>query len=265
MALIAAALLPHSPLLIPEIGRVNYGFLAKTVAAYETIGARLKTAGVETIILISQHGFAQADAFTINIAPEMEINLKNFGFINPKTTLTGDIPLADEMTAALRVAHPLRLISEPILDYGSAVPLYLLKSLTDNFKIVTVSPAHDLSLETLADGGIALQTVISASTKKIAVIVSGDLSHRLKKKSPGGYSPKGAKFDNKLIEYLNNPLTAKENITKMDMKLVNDAGECGLRPLVFALGMLADRNWQPEVLAYQTDFGIGYLSFEFQI
>jgi aromatic ring-opening dioxygenase LigB subunit len=265
MALNCVALLPHSPLLIPEIGRANYDFLAKTSAAYEQIRSELTAQEINTLILISPHGPAQTESFLLNVAPEMAIDLKEFGFIPPKTILNGDALLADQIKNALRPDFPLQLASESILDHGSAIPLYLLKNFRSDFKIIVIIPANNLSREEQFKFGKKLAAVIAASDKKIAVIASGDLSHRLKKKSPGGYSPQGAEFDNKLIEYLNEPLSAATNILNMDEKLVNDAGECGLRPLLIALGVLQGIAWRPQLLAYQTDFGIGYLSFNFSL
>ncbi|MFA6194536.1 MAG: class III extradiol dioxygenase subunit B-like domain-containing protein [Patescibacteria group bacterium] len=265
MALTTVALLPHSPLLIPEIGRANYSFLAKTAAAYEEIKALLKANPVDTVIVISPHSAPQADSFVLNVAPEMEINLKDFGFIPPKTILTGDAFLADQITNALRPEFSLQLVSETVLDHGSAIPLYLLKEACGQAKIIVISPNESLSLGDQWRFGERLRTVLMANEKNIALIASGDLSHRLKKKSPGGYSPKGAKFDNKLIEYLSDPASASENILKMDAKLINDAGECGLRPLLILLGVLNGSKWQSEVLSYQTDFGIGYLAMNFKL
>ncbi|MFA5753959.1 MAG: class III extradiol dioxygenase subunit B-like domain-containing protein [Patescibacteria group bacterium] len=263
MPLTNAALLPHSPLLIPEIGRANYSFLSKTTSAYQIISETLKTSGAETIIVISPHSPAQAESFTVNVAPEMSINLQDFGFIPAKTIISGDVLLADQIKNALRPDYNLSLISESVIDHGAAIPAYLLKGLATGFKIVIVSPAENLSLAEQFKFGQRLQAVIKSHEKKIAVIASGDLSHRLKKKSPGGYSPKGAKFDNKLIEYLSDPRNASQNILNLDDKLIKAAGECGLRPLLILLGVLDGYSWQPEVLAYQTDFGIGYLSFNF--
>jgi AmmeMemoRadiSam system protein B len=157
------------------------------------------------------------------------------------------------------------LISENSLDTGSAVPAYLLRAAVPNLKLLVISPAAAADLELQFKFGEKLSTVLEASDKHIAVIASGDLSHRLKKKSPGGYSPKGAKFDNKLIEYLSEPKTASDNILKMDTKLIADAGECGLKPLMMLLGLLHGHAWQGQVLAYQTDFGIGYLSMDFTL
>jgi aromatic ring-opening dioxygenase LigB subunit len=265
MALVTIALLPHSPLLIPEIGRANYSFLAKTVATYEEIKNNLQANPVETIIIISPHSAPQSASFVLNVAPEMQINLQDFGFIPQKTVFSGDAFLADQITNALRPEFNLELVSENTLDHGSAIPLYLLKDACGAAKIIVISPNDSLSLEDQWRFGEKLKTVLMTSDKRIALIASGDLSHRLKKKSPGGYSPKGAKFDNKLIEYLSDPATASKNILKMDAKLIKDAGECGLRPILILLGVLNGAKWESEVLSYQTDFGIGYLAMNFKL
>ncbi len=264
MALIKTMILPHSPLLIPEIGRANYNFLDKTVNAYKQVGESLKNLEIDTLVIISPHGLSQDNAFTVNVAPEMTINLQDFGFIPPKTILKGDSLLADQIKNALHNEFPLQLISESILDYGSAIPTYILKALTPSFKIIILTPASGLSLEEHFKLGENLKKILESSNKRIAVLASSDLSHRLKRKSPGGYSPKGAKFDNKLIEYLSEPKTAAENILKMDTNFIKDAGECGLKPIVILLGILEDKNTKPRILSYQTDFGIGYLSLELE-
>jgi aromatic ring-opening dioxygenase LigB subunit len=263
MSLIKAYLLPHSPLLIPEIGRANYGFLDKTVVAYQKIKEDLISSGIETVIVISPHNQLGDDFFIVNAAPEMELSFSDFGFIPPKNFLKGDILLCDSLKNQTKNELPIKIISENKLDYGSAIPLHLLKDQNTSFKVLVISPAEKIGLEEHFNCGEKLAELIQASNKKIAIIASGDLSHRLKRKSPGGYSPKGAKFDNKLIEYLSDPETAKENILKMDKKLILEASECGLKPIVMTLGFLKNLTWESNILAYQTDFGVGYLSLEF--
>lgn len=265
MSLSTAALLPHSPILIPEIGQANYKFLAKTVAAYDEVKATITSNEVQSLIIISPHSPADPDSFILNIAPEMLINLQDFGFIPAKTAFSGDALLADKISSSLRAEFPLRLTSENILDHGSAIPLYVMKSLQPTIKIVIVSPAETASLEEQFRFGQSLGQVIKENEKNIAVIASGDLSHRLKKTSPDGYSPKGAKFDNKLIEYLSESTRAKDNILKMDANLITGASECALKPITILLGILNDQPWQADILSYQTDFGIGYLSVNFKI
>lgn len=265
MPLISAHLLPHCPLLIPEIGHANYSFFSKTTAAFEKIGKKMKADKIDTLIIISTHASLSADSFYLNVAPELAINLKDFGFIPPKTFLNGDALLADQIKVALSTDFPLRLISEMSLDYGSAIPAYIFKNAGLDFKIIVISPAEELSTQKQFAFGTALGKVIAASEKNVAVLASGDLSHRLKKKSPGGYSPKGAKFDNKLIENLSDAKSAAENVLKMDSNLISAAGQCALKPILILLGVLNDLKFETEVMAYQTEFGVGYLSLNFNL
>ncbi len=265
MPLLKTVLLPHSPLLIPEIGKANHNILQKTTSAYNRVITDLRNLEIETIIIISPHGIGFATDFGLNVAPEMKINLKEFGFIPAHSVMAGDIVLADKIKNQLRDNWSVKMTSDQELDHGSAIPAYLLSQDLKEFKLIVISPAKELSLTEQIDFGSELGEAIKTEDKKIAIIASGDLSHRLKKKSPGGYSPKGAKFDNKVIEYLNEPTTASDNILKMDPNFISAAGECGLKSIAILLGVLKNVNWQPEVLVYQNDFGVGYLSMDFII
>ena len=69
MPLKTTALLPHSPLLIPEIGRANFDFLAKTTEAYQKIEEQLKRQEIKTLIIISPHIETADDSFRLNVAP----------------------------------------------------------------------------------------------------------------------------------------------------------------------------------------------------
>ena len=264
MPLKAAYLLPHSPLLIPEIGKANHEFFTKTNEAFVEAAEKIKNTETEVLIIISPHASLDHSFFQINVAPEMEINLQDFGFIPPKTTFTGAAVLADRIHQELKDSFPIHLSSENIIDYGSAIPAYLLKKQGVNPRIMVVSIATDLDKETQLNFGEALGKIVNNSEKNITIIASGDLSHRLQKKSPGGYSPKAAKFDNKIIEILSNEETAIEEIIKIDNNLIEIAGECALAPITGILGVLKTKKFETEILAYQTEFGVGYLSAEFK-
>ena len=89
------------------------------------------------------------------------------------------------------------------------------------------------------------------------------MSHCLQKDSPGGYSPKGAKFDNQIKEILAQGQDVDKKILDIDNSIIKKAGECGLRSLIVMLGILNDYNYEPKILSYQSDFGVGYLSAQF--
>lgn len=263
MPIIKSYLLPHSPLLIPEIGKANHSLLAKTSSVYADIAQDLKDNKIETVVIVSPHNHSYLEQFIINCAPEMDLSFQDFGFITQKTKLKGAISLSDEIRNSLKDEFTLRLLSEPSLDYGSAIPLYLLKEKNENVRTLSLGTVDKFSLEAHHKFGVALGDILQASERRIALIASGDMSHRLSRKSPAGYSSKGPKFDNRVIEYLSSSETATENILAMDRKFIADASECALKPLMVVLGALSSLKWQSDILAYQTDFGIGYLSLEF--
>ena len=265
MPLKADYLLPHSPLLIPEIAKANHSFFNKTTKAYQAAATKMQLNKVEILIIFSPHASIDKKTFQINVAPEMEVSLKEFGFIPPKILFTGAAVLADKINETLKDEFPLRLSSESLMDYGSAIPAYLLRM--ENFKprILTISLANELEKDIQLKFSQALSKIISESEKNIAVIASGDLSHRLQKKSPGGYSAKAAKFDNKIIELISEKKTALKEILQLNNKTTEITGECASTPLTGLLGVLSSNNFETEILAYQTEFGVGYLSAEFII
>jgi AmmeMemoRadiSam system protein B len=197
------------------------------------------------------------------MGPELAINLSEFGYLGSGRKFTSDLEIIEEIKKF--PDFEIQLTSQEKMDYGASVPLHLLTKNMPDVKIVSLSFAHDLSLEDHFKLGEYINKVIKNSAKRIALIASGDLSHRLKKTSPAGYSPKGAKFDNKLIEYLNDPETVKENVLNMDANLIKDASECGLKSIVILLGVLSGFVYKPKMLAYQTDLGIGYLTMDFKL
>lgn len=263
MPLLNAAIVSHSPILIPEIGKLNRQVLKKTVTAYEEITQELQGNDIETIIIISPHGQNINDNFVVNVGPELKVDLSNFGFLGANKKFNSDLSFIDELKN--KEDLKIRLVSNDKLDYGASIPLYLLTNKLPDVKIVAINYSETLDLREHINLGQKITEIINNSAKKIAIIASGDLSHRLKKNSPDGYSPKGAKFDNKLIEFLNEPTTTLQNILSFDNKLIKDASECGLKSIVVLLGALEGRKYEPEVLAYQTDFGVGYLTMRFKL
>ncbi|MEI7452465.1 MAG: AmmeMemoRadiSam system protein B [Candidatus Falkowbacteria bacterium] len=260
----AAFITPHSPILIPSIGKANTTLLAKTLEAYKKIEEKLSAMNIDKLIIISPHGRTHDEGLTLNVAPEFEINFETFGDFATKMTIAGDQNLAQTIKDTLKSDFNIRLISETDLDYGSGIPIYLLAEALKNVKIISI-PSGAGNLADYFEFGKKLKEVLQGQDENIAVIASGDLSHKLKRRSPAGYSPKGAKFDNKVIEYLNSPKTAMANILKMDTKTISDVMECGLKPISLLLGILDESNFDPKMLAYQTDFGIGYLTMDMNI
>jgi aromatic ring-opening dioxygenase LigB subunit len=262
MSLIFSAVVPHPPILIPQIGKENLARLEDTQKAYQKLAKELVNKQVETILIISPHGLIQPDAFTMNLNPQFAANFEEFGDFSTKLSWPGDIGLTYKIRERMETRAPLQLISEEELDHGAAVPLYLLTQDLPSIKIIPLYYSGLLN-EAHFKFGQLLNRELIYNKEQIAVIASGDLSHRLTKDAPAGYSPKGKKFDNKIIELLQK--NKSQDIINLDHKLIAEAGECGLKSIIILLGILEGIKYEPQLLSYEAPFGVGYMVMNFKI
>jgi len=90
MSLVFAAIVPHPPILVPEIGKENLTKIEKTKTAMEQLEKDLYAAKPDVLIVISPHGEIDPGAFTINICDNYEINFEAFGNFSTRLNLKGD-------------------------------------------------------------------------------------------------------------------------------------------------------------------------------
>jgi len=263
MPLVFAAITPHPPLLIPAIGQEAIKKVEKTKQALEKLEEDLYSTKPDVILLISPHGSYFDDAFTLNVHPEYETDLRQFGDLTTKLKFKGELHLS----AILRESGkekgvPIAMVSEEKLDHGAAVPLFYLTRHLPNVRLLPIGFSQ-LSWKTHFDFGYLLKEFITNTTKRIAVIASGDLSHALTTDAPAGFNPAGAEFDQKIQELL-----ATNNIAgmlKLDPKFVENAAECGFRSFLILMGILSNMKYTYKIYNYEGPFGVGYLTANFVI
>jgi AmmeMemoRadiSam system protein B len=262
MSLAYSAIVPHPPILIPGIGKENRQRLAATVASFSKIEEKLREKKIETIIIISPHGLIQANSFSMNLSPEFNADFEEFGDFSTKKTWNGNVGLAHKIREHLETTAPLQLMTEKDLDHGVSVPLVML---TENLPDIKIIPLYysGLSNEAHFKFGQVLKRDLIVSHEQVAVIASGDLSHRITKNAPAGYSPKGKRFDKKLTDFLLKKDVKK--ILEMEEDLIAEAGQCGLKSILIQQGIIDGINYRPEILSYEAPFGVGYLAMEFEI
>lgn len=253
---------PHPPLLIPDIGKENLDKLKNTINAYKELEDELYSSNPDTIIIISSHASTEDKAFTVNQQPNLEVNFKKFGDLITKLEFVNDFALGYKIKESSETSLPVILTSDEILDYGTGVPLFLLSKKLKNTKIISIGYG-DLSNEEHIEFGKIIKEEINKSSKRVAIIASGDLSHRLHQDSPDGYSPRAQEFDQTIIKLLKE--NKIEEIVNLDKELIKEAGECGYRSLLILLGIIQNINFKAEKLSYESPFGIGYLVENFKI
>lgn len=264
MALVFTAITPHPPLLIPNVAKNEQGKLQKTREAMQKLEEDLYLSKPDIILIISPHGRLLDDAFTMNVSSTFVNDFKEFGDLATVTHFKGDVGLAAHIREKSKMHNqfPLVLLSEEVIDHGVAIPLILL---TPHLPQVRVLPIgfSGLNWKTHIDFGYFLKEEIMKSTKRIAVIASGDLAHTVTPDAPAGFSPQGKVFDEKLQELFSTRNTA--GIMSLDQKLVEDAVECGFRSFLILMGILRDIAYEYKSYVYEAPFGIGYLTANFVI
>jgi len=142
------------------------------------------------------------------------------------------------------------------------VPLYYLAKAGFKGQIVHLSIGM-LAYEEMYTFGKAVQAAIRHMDKRVAVIASGDLSHRLLPEAPAGYHPSGPEFDRQVVEALKNADVKK--LLAIDGKLVEEAGQCGLRPIFFLMGAMGGLDVESVHASYEGPFGVGYAVIAYKI
>lgn len=263
MPLVFAAITPHPPVLIPNIGRGETKKLTKTASAFLELEEKLYASHPDVILIISPHGSYFPDVFTINFCADYNADFKEFGDIETKLEFKGDFEIAHRLRDATKRKHmPAAMISEPHLDHGSAVPLYFLTKHLPEQKIVQLGFCN-LDYKTHIDFGQLLKEQVFATNRRIAVIASGDLSHALSTDAPAGFNKRGPEFDAKIRELLMNGNYS--GLSQFETNFIDDAAECGLRSILILLGVLQGVHVQYRELSYEAPFGVGYLTAHFSL
>ncbi len=260
--IVSATLMPHAPILLEEIGGKDSKKAIKTINAMENIAETISDSDPETIVIISPHSFTWEDRFIIPINKIGSGSFFDFGHSEIKYEQKLDQKLGIEIVTKLaKKDFPVySFYNEKTsydLDHGILVPLHFILKNTTSVKILPMSYSF-LPYTMHIKYGQKLFKILDKSKKRIAIIASGDLSHRLL--DPDGF---GKKFDDLLIKNLKNNDLKK--IYDIDPKLIENTGECGYRSLLILLGAISGLDTKTKVLSYEGPLGVGYGVANFEI
>jgi len=261
--IVFAAFTPHSPLLVPSIGKEARSRLKQTIVAMKSLADDLYASKPDTIVMISGHAIRHETVFSANLHDEYRVDLRDFGDLSIDREFRPNLSLLDAIQRAVRRSGiPFTLDSDSRLDYGSAVPLMILTESIPSISIIPISYGGLDPKEHLAFGRVLKET-LSARHERIAVLASGDLAHCLSSDAPAGFRPEGAIFDETVRQSLASSSVA--TLLSLDQNIVEHASECAYRPLLILIGILERIRTRPEILSYESPFGVGLLVARFHL
>lgn len=254
-----AALMPHPPIIVPEVGQGREKEAQITLDGLAELTQKIsdepQQGFPDVLLILAPHQPLVEKALFLNTAPTLTGNLGRFGASGTSFALQTH-PEIEQLTLHLQNSGiPLfsRTLGDLTPDHSTQVPLYFLRNLWGGRlpPVIVASPAGLSPTAALKLGQVLSEFT---SENKWALLASGDLSHRLLPQGPGGYDPEGEVFDREVMEALRQgaPETLLE---KWPKKRLNQAGECGFRSALVLMGLA---RVPLEIMSYEGPFGVGY-------
>jgi aromatic ring-opening dioxygenase LigB subunit len=272
-------LMPHPPILIPEIGKGREKGAKMTDSSCRKVASRIASLKPETIVVISPHAPLFRDYLFVYDAPVLTGSFSRFGassvsFSHPededfvrvfKTLLSAkNIPGGTPDPEALS-----RFEASDTLDHGVLVPLHYIDESCADYRLVCLS-CSAFDIDRVLEIGQSLALAAQKTGRSVCILASGDMSHKVNIESPYGAVKEGEIFDSAIADAIrNNDLPS---VLSIDPLVRERAAECGYNSLVMLAGALSSQGSPglPDARgitcvfhSMEAPFGIGYCVAEF--
>ncbi|MFA5211668.1 MAG: hypothetical protein WC414_04225 [Patescibacteria group bacterium] len=259
MSLVFAAHTPYSSLLVNSIAKESAEKLQATKNALKKIAEELYLARPQILVVICNE--KKDDYFSLNAATELFSNFEDFGEYDFKKKYFG----ANDFAGLIKnnSEMKIKILNEEKNDISISIPLFFIAENLPNTKILVIYTA-DQTKKNYLEFGKVLKNIFIKSSRRIAILATGNMSHSLKTESPAGFTKEGLEYDKKIIELLE--AHNSTGITNLDSDFVKNANESNYHSLLLLLSIIQNMNYEFKNLAYEAPFGVGYLTgyFDFK-
>lgn len=258
MPVVFSGIAPHPPLLIPEVGGNRIDQVAESQQALREFSRRLIATKPDSVVVVSPHSPMDPSVFTARSAAQLAGDFRDFYARQVSLTFPNDLALISAIQrSAINEGGELALHERDYaLDHGAMVPLYYLHEAGWSGPVVVIG-FTDQSKEKHLAFGRAIANGARELDRRVAMVASGDLSHRLLVGGPYEFEPTAHLFDEQIVDAISRGRPSA--MMDIDPGLISRAGECGYRSIVVALGTVEGVAGVNEVLSYEGPFGVGYL------
>ena len=257
MAILKAYAFPHPPLAVPAVGCGEEKKIQKTLTAFDEAAKEIAKLAPETIIYITPHNVLYGDYFHISPGFGAKGNLSRFNAPEVCFEVEYDTQLAEEIISlAEQDSIPSEHLGEKdkALDHGVTVPMWFVNQHYKDYKMIRISQSGlDSSVHYRL--GQCIADAAEKTGRKVVVVASGDLSHKLPGSSYGSV-PEGAEFDKAITDvFTSADFLALFNIPD---ELRERVAECGYNSFTMMTGCFDRRKVDSKLYSYEGPFGVGY-------
>lgn len=252
--IVFAGIVPHSRELLGD----NPPDATRT--AMVALGQALAETRPDTLVLLDPHANGSiGKAFSIYGAPTLRGDLAFLELPQVQLLLHNDLHvqyliagLCQEAGVPLVVAD--RFVGQT-LSHGALIPLQLLQAIGLSRMPVAMLAPSDLSLEHHHQLGQVIAYAARRSGKRVAVLVSGELSHRHRERPEVA-----AGFDQAVLDLL--AANDWPGFFELGLGRLLEAGDCGTRGLAVLAGLGHRTAAQATTMSYEVVDGVGLVVAE---
>ena len=258
MSIAAAYMVPHPPMIVPQVGRGSEQQVRETIRAYEAVADEIAEIRPETVIITSPHAVLYADWFHISPGEKAEGDFGQFRAPEVRFLEKYDTELVKAICAiAKEKDFPAGTAGERDrrLDHGTMVPLYFIEQKYKDFMLVRTGLSGFPLADHYAFGQIIRQAA-EQTGRKAVLVASGDLSHKLQSYGPYGFAAEGPEYDRKIMDAAGR--AAFGEMLEFDETFCEKAAECGHRSFVIMAGALDGTRVEAKVYSHEDVTGVGY-------
>ena len=261
MSILASYIVPHPPLIVPEVGRGGEKQIEATRAAYVRAAEEIASLDPETIVVTSPHAVMYRDWFHLSPGKSAAGSFSQFRAPGVRFDVRYDAELVKEIERlAEKEDFPAGTDGErdPALDHGTMVPLYFIERAYAGrtLPMIVRIGLSGLPLEDHYRLGQLIRQAVDRNGRRTVFVASGDLSHKLRQDGPYGFAPEGPLYDARLMDVCSR--AAFGELFDFDEAFCDKAAECGHRSFVIMAGAMDGQRVDAEAWSHEDVTGVGY-------
>lgn len=258
MGILAAYMVPHPPMIVPQVGRGSEKQIEETIRAYRRVAAEIAELRPETLIVSSPHAVMYADYFHISPGKGAAGDFGQFRAPEVSFRETYDAELRERICAISKEkGFPAGTLGERErrLDHGTMVPLWFVEQYYHGFQLVRTGLSGLPLTDHYAFGQIIRQAAEDTGRRAV-YIASGDLSHKLQEYGPYGFAPEGPEYDRRIMDVCGRGEFGE--LLDFEESFCDRAAECGHRSFVIMAGALDGTAVKAQRISHEDVTGVGY-------
>ena len=265
MSVIAAYMVPHPPMIVPNVGHGDEKQVELTKQSYERVAREIANLRPDTIVISSPHTIMYGDYFHISPGRRARGDFGRFRASEVSFNVDYDTELVSRieyLADTEDIAAGTLGERDASLDHGVMVPMYFINKYYTDYKLVRIG-ISGLPLSEHYRLGMVIAKASEETGRRVVYVASGDLSHKLQTYGPYGFAPEGPEYDKRIMDVCSR--AAFNELFDFDESFCEKAAECGHRSFVMMAGALDGKLLNTVMLSHEDVTGVGYGICTFEV